>query len=96
MSPSSRRRGRRDLPKLISARFERSSRATRPTFPAALRGCRFCLDVNVVDSLRRTEPEFVREFLDVTGMDPKTEYHANVGRPITLIRDGSTIPGLFS
>jgi hypothetical protein len=30
------------------------------------------------------------------GIDPKTEYDSNVGRPITLIRDGSEIPGVLS
>ncbi|MFN3150342.1 DUF1501 domain-containing protein [Bremerella sp.] len=29
------------------------------------------------------------------GIDPKTEYEANVGRPITLVRDGSTIANLL-
>jgi hypothetical protein len=35
-------------------------------------------------------------FLQNTGVDPKKEYDANVGRPITVIRDGSVIPGLLS
>lgn len=34
-------------------------------------------------------------FLNI-GIDPKTEFEANVGRPITLIRDGEPIPGLVS
>jgi len=29
------------------------------------------------------------------GIEPNTEFQTNVGRPITLIRDGSPIPGLF-
>lgn len=35
-------------------------------------------------------------FLQNIGVDPKKEYQANVGRPITLIRDGSPIDGLLS
>lgn len=31
-------------------------------------------------------------FYQNIGIDPKTEYEANVGRPITLIRDGDVIP----
>ncbi|MGV3483410.1 MAG: DUF1501 domain-containing protein [Planctomycetaceae bacterium] len=31
-------------------------------------------------------------FLTNIGIDPKKEYEANVGRPITVIRDGSAIP----
>lgn len=34
-------------------------------------------------------------FLKNIGIDPKKEYEANVGRPITLIRDGSAIPGIL-
>jgi len=34
-------------------------------------------------------------FLQNTGVDPKKEYEANVGRPITLIRNGSPIEGLL-
>jgi hypothetical protein len=34
-------------------------------------------------------------FFQNIGIDPKTEYAANVGRPITLIRDGAAIPELF-
>jgi hypothetical protein len=29
-------------------------------------------------------------------VNPKKEYDANVGRPITVIRDGSIIPGLLA
>ena len=29
------------------------------------------------------------------GIDPKKEYQANVGRPITLVRDGNEIPGIL-
>lgn len=34
-------------------------------------------------------------FLKNIGIDPKTEYEANVGRPITLIRDGATIKNVL-
>lgn len=34
-------------------------------------------------------------FLTNIGLDPKREYEANVGRPITVIRNGSPIPGLL-
>ena len=34
-------------------------------------------------------------FLQNIGIDPKTEYHSNVGRPITLIRDGAAISELL-
>ena len=35
-------------------------------------------------------------FLENIGIDPKTEYEANVGRPITLIRDGAPIREVLS
>lgn len=35
-------------------------------------------------------------FLANIGIDPKREYQANVGRPITVIRDGNPIPSLLS
>lgn len=34
-------------------------------------------------------------FFQNIGIDPKTEYMANVGRPITLIRDGNPIPDVL-
>lgn len=43
-----------------------------------------------------TPDDLAASFLRNIGINPKTEYSANVGRPITLIRDGSTIPGLFA
>jgi len=43
-----------------------------------------------------TPDDLAASFFQNIGIDPKTEYNANVGRPITLIRDGSTIPGLFT
>ena len=39
--------------------------------------------------------DLAASFFANIGIDPKTEYEANVGRPITLIRDGSPIPGLL-
>ncbi|MDG2126402.1 MAG: hypothetical protein P8K08_00255 [Fuerstiella sp.] len=35
-------------------------------------------------------------FFPNIGIDPKTEYEPNVGRPVTLIRDRSPIPDLVS
>lgn len=40
--------------------------------------------------------DLASSFFQNIGINPKTEYDANVGRPITLIRDGSPIPGLVS
>ena len=40
--------------------------------------------------------DLAASFFRNIGIDPKTEYEANVGRPITLIRDGQPIPGLIS
>ena len=40
--------------------------------------------------------DLAASFFQNIGIDPSTEYNANVGRPITLIRNGSIIPGLFS
>lgn len=34
-------------------------------------------------------------FFKNIGIDPRTEYDANVGRPITLVREGKPIDGLF-
>lgn len=39
--------------------------------------------------------DLAASFFQNIGIDPKTEYEANVGRPITLIRNGATIPGLL-
>jgi hypothetical protein len=41
-----------------------------------------------------TPDDLAASFFQNIGIDPKTEYEANVGRPITLIRDGAPIPGL--
>lgn len=41
-----------------------------------------------------TPDDLAASFFQNIGIDPKTEYEANVGRPITLIRDGNPIPGL--
>lgn len=43
-----------------------------------------------------TPDDLAATFFENIGIDPKTEYQANVGRPITLIRDGSRIPGVLS
>ncbi|KAA5537971.1 DUF1501 domain-containing protein [Roseiconus nitratireducens] len=43
-----------------------------------------------------TPDDLAASFFQNIGIDPKTEYQANVGRPITLIRDGATIPGLLA
>lgn len=43
-----------------------------------------------------TPDDLAATFFQNVGIDPKTEYDANVGRPITLIRDGSPIRGLLS
>ena len=40
--------------------------------------------------------DLAASFLQNIGIDPKKEYDANVGRPITLIRDGSPIDGLLA
>jgi len=40
--------------------------------------------------------DLAASFFRNIGIDPKTEYDANVGRPITLIRDGTPIPDLVS
>jgi len=43
-----------------------------------------------------TPDDLAASFFQNIGIDPKTEYRANVGRPITLVRDGSPIPGLLA
>ena len=43
-----------------------------------------------------TPDDLAATFFQNIGIDPKTEYQANVGRPITLIRDGQPIPGVLS
>ncbi len=43
-----------------------------------------------------TPDDLAATFFQNIGIDPKTEYNANVGRPITLVRDGATIPGLLN
>lgn len=43
-----------------------------------------------------TPDDLAASFFQNIGIDPKTEYEANVGRPITLIRDGAPVPGLVS
>ncbi|MCP4782531.1 MAG: DUF1501 domain-containing protein [Fuerstiella sp.] len=43
-----------------------------------------------------TPDDLAASFLHNIGIDPKTEYAANVGRPITLIRNGQPIRKLFA
>jgi hypothetical protein len=43
-----------------------------------------------------TPDDLAASFFHNIGFDPKAEYTANAGRPVTLIRDGSTIAGLFT
>lgn len=42
-----------------------------------------------------TPDDLAATFFKNIGIDPKTEYQANVGRPITLVRNGDPIPGLL-
>lgn len=42
-----------------------------------------------------TPDDLAASFFQNIGLDPKTEFDANVGRPITLIRNGDVIPGLL-
>ena len=42
-----------------------------------------------------TPDDLAASFFRNIGIDPAREYHANVGRPITLIRNGSPISALF-
>ncbi len=43
-----------------------------------------------------TPDDLAASFFRNIGIDPKTQYQANVGRPITLVRNGEPIPGLLS
>lgn len=43
-----------------------------------------------------TPDDLAATFLTSIGVDPKKEYSANVGRPITAIRNGSPIPGVLA
>ncbi|WP_442510331.1 DUF1501 domain-containing protein [Novipirellula sp. SH528] len=43
-----------------------------------------------------TPDDLAATFFKNIGIDPKTEYDANVGRPITLVRNGSVIPGVLT
>ena len=43
-----------------------------------------------------TPDDLAASFFQNIGINPKTEYEANVGRPITLIRNGNPIPGLVA
>lgn len=46
-------------------------------------------------SVGYTPDDLAASFFTNIGIDPKTEFQSNVGRPITLIRDGSPIGNLF-
>jgi hypothetical protein len=39
--------------------------------------------------------DLAASFFKNIGIDPKMEFQANVGRPITLVRDGNPIEQLF-
>ena len=43
-----------------------------------------------------TPDDLAASFFRNIGIDPKLEYNANVGRPITLVRDGEPIEQLFA
>ena len=43
-----------------------------------------------------TPDDLAASFFHNIGIDPKTEYDSNIGRPITLIRDGEPIRQLFA
>ena len=43
-----------------------------------------------------TPDDLAATYFQNIGIDPKKEFEANVGRPITLVRDGSPIPGVLS
>ncbi|MEC7557191.1 MAG: DUF1501 domain-containing protein, partial [Planctomycetota bacterium] len=40
--------------------------------------------------------DLAASFFQNTGIDPKTEFQTNVGRPVTLVRNGSVIQPLFA
>lgn len=42
-----------------------------------------------------TPDDVAASFFTNIGIDPKTEFQTNVGRPVALVRDGSPIAGLF-
>ena len=43
-----------------------------------------------------TPDDLAATFYQSLGIDPKTEFQANVGRPITLVRDGQPIAELLT
>lgn len=47
-------------------------------------------------SIGYTPDDLAASFFHNLGIPPDTEFQTNVGRPITLVRDGSPIRGLFS
>ena len=40
--------------------------------------------------------DLAASFFRNTGIDPKTEFQTNVGRPVTLVRNGDPIESLFA
>jgi hypothetical protein len=42
-----------------------------------------------------TPDDLAATFFQSLGIDPATEYHTGSGRPITLVRDGTVIPGVL-
>jgi hypothetical protein len=42
-----------------------------------------------------TPDDLAASFYRSIGIDPLTKFHSNVGRPITLVRDGEPIANLF-
>lgn len=48
------------------------------------------------DDTTMTPDDVAATALHALGIDPHKEYHTNSGRPITIVRDGNVIPGLFA
>ncbi len=44
---------------------------------------------------KRTPDDVAASFFHNLGIDHRTEYHTNTGRPVMLVRDGNVIPELF-
>ena len=54
-----------------------------------------CLGIFEHLALKITD-DLAASFFRNTGIDPKTEFQTNVGRPVTLVRNGSVIESLFA
>ncbi len=52
-------------------------------------------DTNLSEFALWLPDDLAASFFHNIGIDPKTEFRANVGRPVTLVRDGSPIRPLF-